>query len=105
MSNEFPFSERYRLAGVDWADKEAAANLLEETKTSIMAQKQSLLGDIPVNRAEQIVKASPDWMTHLETICEARKQANLAKVKMDTEKMRFYEMQSREANARSEMRL
>ncbi len=105
MSNEFPFSERFRVAAEDWVDKESAANLLEETKSAVMAQRQAMQGDIPVNRAEQVVKASPDWMRHLESIVEARKQANLAKVKMETEKMRFFEVQSREANARAELKL
>ena len=105
MSNEHPFSERFRLAAEDWVDKEYAASLLEETKSSVMAQKQTALGDIPVNRAEQIVKASADWRAYLDGIVAARREANKAKVIMEYEKLRFYENQSREANVRSEMKL
>lgn len=105
MSNEFPFSEEFRLAGEDWAKKEAEANFMEETKSALMAQRQSMLGDIAVNKAEQMVKASRDWMDYLTKIATARKEANFAKIKMEAAKLRFYEMQTREANSRTEARL
>lgn len=105
ISNDHPFSERYRLAGEKWVELEAKAQFLEDSKSAIMAQKQTELGDIPVNRAEQIVKASADWAEHLHTIVEARKAANLAKINLDVAKMEFYESQSREASARAEMRM
>lgn len=105
MTGDFPFSERFRLAAEAWTDLENAAQILEETKSLVMAQRQAQLGDIPVNRAEQTIKASPGWMQHVEKIVEARRLANLAKVKMEVEKMRFHENQGREANARAELRL
>jgi len=105
MNNEFPFSERFRIAAEDWVDKENAAQLLEDTKSIVMAQRQAQLGDIPVNRAEQMIKASPDWKRYVETIIDARKEANLAKVKMEFERLRFMENQSREASTRAEMKL
>lgn len=105
MSNEFPFSERFRVAAEAWVDAENAAQLLEDTKSIAMAQRQAMLGDIPVNRAEQTIKASPDWQKYVESVVAARREANLAKVKMEYERLRFMENQSREANARSEMRL
>ena len=77
-----PLSEIYAEAGERWAEKEAAASLYEETKSSIMAQRQAMLGDLPVNRAEQMVKASPDWHDHIEKIVEARRVANLAKIEL-----------------------
>lgn len=105
MSDGFHFSEKFRLAAEEWVDRENAAQILEETKSLVMAQRQAQLGDIPVNRAEQTIKASPAWMEHVEKIVEARRVANLAKVKMEVEKMRFHENQGREANARAELRL
>lgn len=108
MPDEFdnrPWSEIYRQAGEDWVDKEAAAQLLEDTKSSVMAQKQASYGDIPVNRAEQKVKASQDWMDHLEKIVAARKAANLAKVHLEYIKMAAWEENNKNANARAELRL
>ncbi len=96
-----PLSEIYLEAAEDWTDKEAAAQLLEETKSAVMAQKQAALGgDLPVNRAEQIVKASPDWHAYLEKIVEARRVANLAKVRLEYLRMRHQEWISSESNNR-----
>ena len=105
MSSEFPFSERFRVAAEDWVDKENAAQLLEDTKSIVMAQRQAQLGDLPINRAEQMIKASPDWERYVKSIVEARTAANLAKIKMEYERLRFMENQSREANARAELKL
>ena len=102
---DFPFSERWRVAAEAWVDAENAAQLLEDTKSCAMAQRQTMLGDMAVNKAEQTIKASPDWQRYVASIVEARKVANLAKVKMEFEKLRFMENQGREANARAEMRL
>ena len=82
LNDNATWAEKYRLAGEEWAELDAAANLLEDTKSSIMAQRQLGHGDIPVNRAEQAVKASPDWVEHIEIIVEARKKANLAKINL-----------------------
>ncbi len=103
--NNHNYSEEYRLAAEEWVNLEAAAQILEDTKSSVMAQKQQALGDIPVNRAEQLVKASLDWVDHIQKIVEARKAANLAIVKLDVIKMRYYEAQSLDATRRAEMRL
>jgi len=104
-SNEFPLSERYRVAGEDWADKEAAAQLLEDMKSAIMAQRQLMLGDIPVNKAEQSVKASKEWTGYINNIIEARKVANYAKINLEVRRMEYYEQQGKDANQRSEMRM
>ena len=100
-----PFSEIYAQAGEEWATLEAAAQILEDTKSSVMAQKQAELGPIPVNKAEQTIKASPFWVGHIHKIVEARKQANIAKVNLDVVKMRYYENANKEANGRVEMRM
>lgn len=105
MEESIPWSEQYRVAGEEWVDKEAAATLLEDTKTSVMAQMQTRHGDIPVNRAEQLVKASDEWTEHLHKINQARKVANLAKVHLEVIRMAFMEWQSTNATARAEMRM
>ena len=50
------WADKYRYAGEDWADKESAAALLEDLKSSVLSQRAAALGDMAVNRAEQIVK-------------------------------------------------
>ena len=100
-----PVSEQFRLVAKDWVEKDSAANLLEETKSARLNQMMMALGDMPVSHAEREVKSSQDWLDLVTSIVEARKAANLAKVKMEYIRMKFSEWQSAEANARSERRL
>lgn len=100
-----PYSEQFYEAGRDWSEKEAAASLLEDSKSAVMAQRQAMLGDMAVNKAEQIVKASSEWLEYIEKTVAARREANLAKVKTEFLRMKFSEAQSYEANARTEARL
>ncbi|MCE2674032.1 MAG: hypothetical protein LW635_10600 [Microcystis sp. 53598_E5] len=81
-------SEEYRLAAKEWVTADAVASLMEETKSHWFAQRVLKLG------AEYIQK-----------MVEARKEANLLKVKMEWIRMRFSERQSSEATTRAEMRL
>lgn len=102
---ERPISEQYRVVAKTWADAEAAAHVLEETKSAVFAQKCVALGDMPVNRAEQTVKASSEWFEHLEKIVGARREANLKKVQLEYIRMKFSEWQATDANSRSERRM
>ncbi len=98
-----PLSEQYRIAAEAWVDKEAAANVLEETKSAFLAQEKVKLGDIPDAHSERIVKASMAWLDYITSITNARRAANLAKVRMDVIRMRFWEYNSHEATKRKEM--
>jgi putative sterol carrier protein len=99
------WADRYREMGEDWADKESAAQLLEDSKSAVMAQWQTELGDMPVNRAEQTVKASARWIGYINDTVNARKAANLAKVRLEACRMKAMEYQAKEANNRTEMRI
>jgi hypothetical protein len=98
-------SEEFRLAAKDWVDRDAAASLLEETKSAYLAQMMAKLGDVPVSHAEREVKSSDEWKSFVVNMVDARKSANLAKVKMEWIRMRFSEQQSAQATARAEMKL
>ena len=100
-----PYSEIYRVAGEEWADLEAAASLLEDSKSAVMAQWQTELGDIPVNRAEQMVKSSARWRDYISDTIEARKRANKAKIYLESVKMRAMELHASEANQRTELKI
>jgi hypothetical protein len=100
-----PWSERYRVAAKAWVELEAAASLLEETKTAMLAQWMVKQGDIPVAHAERIVKASPQWHDFVTKMVKAREAANLAKVRLDYIRMKAWENNSEEATKRAEMRL
>lgn len=99
------WSEKFRIAAKDYVAKEAAASILEETKSAVLSQKMMALGDMPVSRAEMQVKASLDWTEFVTNMVKAREESNLAKVKLEYTRMKFSEQQSAEATARAESRL
>lgn len=101
----FPISEKFRLVAKEWVTLDAAANMLEETKSAVLSQKMLALGDIPVSRAEMQVKGSLEWLDFIGKMVEARRAANLKKVQLKYLEMQFSELQSKEATARAERRL
>lgn len=103
--SNLPMSEQFRIVARQWVEADAAANLMEDCKSSVLAERMAALGDMAVNRAEQIVKASPEWREYIEGMVEARKKANLLKVKLEWIRMKFSEEQSHNATRRAEMRL
>lgn len=100
-----PISEQYRLVAKDWVDKDAAARLLEDSKTAVLALRMKNLGDMPAAHAEREVKGAQEWHEYIVKMVDARTAANLAKVKLEYIRMRFSEQQSMEASKRAEMRL
>jgi hypothetical protein len=108
MSN-LPLSEQYRLVAKKWVDADAAANMLEETKTAmlarLMSQQMVVSGDTTVSRAEMQVKASQEWNDFITSMVDARKNAALLKVQLEYIRMQFSEWQSAEATRRAEMKL
>lgn len=104
-----PISEQYREAADQWVDADAAASLLEETKSAIFAEMAAKVlaknNGLAVNRAEVLVKSSPEWKEHVTKMVHARRDANRHKITMEYLKMRFSEQMSVEATHRAEARL
>jgi hypothetical protein len=105
LRNDMPLSELYRIAAEKWVDLDHAARLLEDTKSSILAQWMADHGDIPISRAEAKVKSSDDWLRLVEDTVTARTKANKAKIELEYLRMRFSEEVSREATARVERKV
>jgi hypothetical protein len=104
MSNQ-PISEQYRLVAKKWVDAEAAASILEESKSAFLSRLMSNLGDISVSKAEMTVKASNEWQEYIEGMVTARQHATLLKVQLEYLRMRFQEWNSENATRRAEIRL
>lgn len=98
-------SEQYRIVAKAWVDADAAASMLEETKSSVLASLMAEQGDIPVSKAEMRVKASQKWKDFIESMVNARQSASMLKVKLEYIRMKFHEWQSLEATKRAEMKL
>lgn len=100
-----PWSEQFRIVAKQWVDADAAASILEDTKSAVLSERMQALGDMPVSKAEAIVKASPEWRGHIQEMVNARKASNRLKVQMEYLRMKFSEWQSHEATKRTEARL
>lgn len=104
-SANMPVSEQFRLKALEWADLDAAARMLEEGKTTYLAQRKTALGDIPDNKAEKEVKSSPDWADYIKKMVRSKTAANKAKIEMEFMRMRFQEWIAADANARVERKM
>lgn len=109
MSDTRPISQIYAEVGEQWALAKARADILEDTRSAFLSQKimehQSRNSDLAYNKAEAFVKASLEWTDRIHETIEARKEANLLWVKMESIKMAHSEWQSQEANERMQARL
>lgn len=103
--NDIPLSEQFRLAALEWVTLDAAARVLEDSKSAIVSQWINDFGDVPVSRAEARVKASDEYLRLIEDIANARTKANKAKVKVEYLRMRFSEQIGHDATARLERRM
>lgn len=99
-------SEQWRVAAKIWVEDAAGAKLLDELKTTILAQrKQALIVNDPKladSHAERIVKADPEWEKYIREMVEAKRVADFSKARMDYIELKFKEWQSLNANERKE---
>jgi hypothetical protein len=105
VDSNLPWSEQFRIVAKQWVDADAAATLLEDTKSAVLSERMQALGDMAVSKAEATVKASKEWRDHVAGTVAARKSANRLKVQMEYLRMKFQEWSSENANRRAEMRL
>lgn len=108
-TNQRPQSQIYREAALRWNDLDAAARLLEDTKSAVLAQRISqLLGEFPHYshaKAEAKVKASDAWHDYVQRVVAARTAANRAQIEVQYEKMKHWEQTQDRADHRYEARL
>lgn len=100
MTNQRPASEIYREVALRHADLDAAARMLEEGKSAVLAQRIALQGDVSVARAEQAVKSSEFWSEYIKRMVRARTEANKARIEVEYHRMRFWERTQDRADER-----
>lgn len=78
-------------AGYALADAKAAANLLEETRKSVLATTMAnfLAGNMPVSKAETLALADPAYKDFVGRMVQARKAADRASVHWEILKTRI----------------
>lgn len=89
-------------AGEDWVDKNAAAELLEETKKTVLAELASHEHG-SVAAKESLALANPAYKLHLTNMVSARKEANRAKVRYDSMKVLAEMRRTQESTRRAEI--
>lgn len=99
--------------GLDWADANGAADLLEETRKTVLAQLQqeyqrAAAADgkktLAMNQVEMMAQADPRYQAHLETMIKARTNANRLRVRYDSGRVKIELMRSVQATRREELR-
>lgn len=93
--------------GEDWVDKNAAADLLEESRKSIRAKiaLESLKEGGTLGKAELIAESSKEYQSHVEAMIIARKLSNIAKINLDAHRVLIDMTRTLESTKRAEMNL
>lgn len=100
MLNPNEAYERLVTLGEEWSKANYAADLLEETKKTELARLMNGLEGSHATK-ETTGLANPLYREHLAKMCEARKSANIAKVKYDSARMYCELMRTQAATERA----
>ncbi len=89
--------------GEDWADKDAAASMLEETKKSLLGKitDGNMVWSSSHAAAEKSALGSKEYVDHIRSTVKARQEAHKARVKYDAFKI-YLELIRTEASTRRE---
>lgn len=105
-NSNLPWAEQFRIVAKKWVEADAAASLLEDTRSARLSQMMLAFDDnTSMAKREMIVKASEEWMAINKEISDARKGANMLRVQKEYIDKKFHEWNSMEASQRAEMKL
>lgn len=90
-------------SGEAWADAEAAAQALEETKKSMLAKLMNEAAHSSIAGKEMQALADPEYSKFIDSMVSARKAANKARVRYDSAKVLAEMRRSQESTRRAEM--
>jgi hypothetical protein len=88
-----------------WADTNAAADVLEETKGTLLSKLLKEHFDQPAWKADALAKGDPRYEEHIRAMVDARRLANVARVRYDGAKAMGEFIRSAESTRRAEMNL
>ena len=100
-------AKRFRDDGLAWAEKNCAADMLEETRRTLRSQiALKFLPDAgSVSKAEMTAEATAEYIEHVKAMVIARKDANRAKVQYDADRAFIDLVRSQESSRRAEMNM
>ena len=88
-------------AGEEWADKNAAADLLEETKKTVLAELMTTFQGSTAER-ERNALATAEYKHHLTSMVAARKESNRARIRYDSVRVLGEMRRTQESTRRAE---
>lgn len=97
--------------GEEWADQDAAASILEETKKTLLAKLATEYIDLSAPKAmsataaEMRALSDPRYEAHIQMMVQSRQEANRLRVRYDMGRMKLELMRSLQATIRNEMRM
>ncbi len=94
------YQEMVKL-GENWATLNAAAEVLEDTTKTTLAQLASSSKEATNAARETYALGHPEYREHIKSKAEARKAANRAKVQYDSYKVYAELMRTQAANERA----
>ena len=97
----------YYEHGKDWAEKDGAASLYEETRRTLRSQiaTKFLPEAGSVAKAEMQAEATIEYIEHVKAMVGARTVANIARAQFDADKAFIDLVRSQESSRRAEMQL
>lgn len=90
-------------SGEDWADANAAADILEETKKSVLAKLMLESGGKTNAEKEMLALADAKYSEFVQGMVNARRTANKLRVRYDSAKTLSELRRSQESTKRAEM--
>ena len=97
--------DRLGQLGEEWADKDAAFHLLDDMTKSVLSECMADHEDKSNAAAETLARRSEMYLHHLESLSDARKEMNRARVKYDSAKAWIELWRTRQATERAAMGL
>lgn len=92
-------------SGEEWADADAAASLLEETRKSVLAKLMLESSGTTSAAREMMALADPKYNDFVSGMVSARRAANKARVRYDSAKTLSELRRSQESTKRAEMNI
>jgi hypothetical protein len=99
------FAQSIVARGELWSDANGAAELLEETKGTLLAKLLKEHFEQPAWKADALAKGDARYEEHIKAMVDARRLANLARVRYDGAKAMGEFARSAESTRRAEIQL
>ena len=97
--------QEMELVGHEWADRHAAASLLEECEKAVLSEievdyrRRFRTG----TEAAVLAKADPRYRDHIKSMCEARRLSNRSRVSFDSLKAQYELIRTQASTERAAM--